>query len=64
MKKTLIIMATLVGGLISSLNYASANSYEIRSNIFNGGYTVYSGGSAVSDVTPNIFTGGWTVRSR
>ena len=30
----------------STVNYASANSYEIRSNIFNGGYTVYSGGSA------------------
>ena len=30
MKNTLIIMATLVGGFISTVNYASANSYEIK----------------------------------
>ena len=40
MKKTLIIMVALVGGLISTVNYASANSYHYKSD----GYIPYHTG--------------------
>ena len=45
MKKTLIIMATLVGGLISTVNYASADSYHNRSF----GYVPYHTGGYLFD---------------
>ncbi len=45
MKKTLIIMVVLVGGIISTVNYASADSYHYRSF----GYVPYHTGGYLFD---------------
>ena len=61
MKKSIITTITAVAVLAGISSPSIAGSLEVKPNIFTGGYSVYDGGSRVSDITPNIFTGGWSI---
>ena len=63
MKKSIITALTAMTLLAGISSPSVSSNLEVTPNIFTGGYSVYDGGSRVTDITPNIFTGGWTIRN-